>query len=260
MPSVDKLLKASQDPSCIMAVFPYQGGIWASPLGGASEVTPIPGSAASGSWAVRNGLLKYNNMDANSGTFAVIDTDKPRYAETQLDLRGRPINSTFIIRAKLERPTNTNAFGYFYLPLMAQGVSGSGFTQRIWHATVTWYMDTDSATIRALGFDKEGIEFGTLSGKIDATHLTEWRTYGFTHHYQDGVVTSKAFLDGGLLMIDRYTSNSGVYSSLAHTAYGKMRFAGTVVSDTWLSKGFDQYEYGMVFNRVLSDEEIKALS
>lgn len=261
MALTDRLLTASRRSDCIMAAFPYQGGAWTSPIGGESGVTPIAGASTTGSWAVRNGLLKYNNMDASSGMFAIIDTAKPRWVETQLDLRGQLINHTFIIQANFDSPKVEAASGYFNLPLLSQGLTNGSSGVTSYYACAT-YHGASSIYIRGYGFDENGTTFGVMSPYVDLDLLGQTVTYAFSHQYNDGIIISKAYINGTLLNTYQHESTNGRYGSPGNNDYGggRVRLGGSVVAENWLHKGFDQYTCGMIFNRALSDEEIKFLS
>lgn len=261
MAVIDKLLAAAKRPDCIMAVFPYQGGIWASPLGGASGVDPIPGSATTGSWAVRNGLLKYNNMEIRDGVFSEKDPSVHWWIDTPLDLRETEIDYTFIARCKVNNLDFSNING-FAIPLFTQGhLFVSSIVYRLFNIFLRAYSTGNCAFMCLFANNsQEDFEWAAWFGK---SQILQWATYAFTIKYMDGIITTKFFIDGvqvGDAQLNQ--SSSGLSGNPTGESFdgNRVQLANAQVNNMAIVQTQTQYQSWMIFNRAMSDEEIKALS
>lgn len=273
MTAIDKIRAAAQRPDCLTAMFPDDGGRVYSPLN--HGVIPVPGFAVTGVRDVDDGLLELVDCAVADGCFRPSESGSPVRCgvRSRPDLRGMTAHHTIITKMYI----GGESFPAEITRHTIRGIwQGSSKSNRIFgcDAVVSGTSETYqlSASI-SLQSESEYNSQSTGAARVGTSvNLTqeELRARWFVMAATIDAETMRLemFFDGVLKeSLDLTTWLEPSYGSkrtlFAHTsddasAYVKMGYDETVTAAA-NSLGV-RYAWGMLFDRVLDESEIKFLS
>lgn len=212
--------------------------------------------------AERVRLITKTNVRTDRGAFEAADASKVSGIITTLDLRGTPVEHTLIVSGYFPLPSNNGFLHYF--PLLTQGAALDGTGDRVivgllvrvdyrnqqttrdiqvvW-ADSSYTLHSVSATVDSEFFDKRHL--------IAATLLVDRKTSKWT---------TGLYVDGVQLASNTGSLTRFVFGSAGSTTLGvdNVQIQGRIYTG-FLSES-NKIDYALVMGRVLSADEIKALT
>lgn len=285
MPVMDYIRARVRQPDCLWAVFPDNAGSVFSPMN--NQVFPIPGSATNGSTDIKDGLLTLQNVTCQSGTdgtfyFPPKQTQAPLIT-SKLYLAGMTPNHTIIMRMYIPYVIITDYVGIGFVsgagaPLLdtsgtmcyvgIEGTTGdpsnpspaiNGVTVKgdVWVAT--------HAENVADNFSGQIVRCRKSYSTVDDAKkelFDKWITLALT--CDQTTRKGNLYLNGSLVASTSQWSATRDELSVGQqvdNSYRSCRFGiGNNNNNYKTSNCHALFEYGAVFNTVMTPDEIKLIS
>lgn len=284
MPVMDYIRARVRQPDCLWAVFPDNNGSVFSPMN--NQVFPVPGSATSGSTDVKDGLLTLQNVLCQSGTdgtflFPSKTTTAPLIT-SNLYLAGMTPNHTVIMRMLIPSMTITDNIGIGFIAGAGAPLNGTYGTECIVEIDATSGDPSNpSPTINDIRVTGQ-VAVATHSENTADSYGSGVRCYkGYSSvdagkkELFDKFITlaltcdqttrrGNLYLNGDLVASTSQWSDTRDELSVGQpvdNSYRSCRFGiGNNNNNYKTSNCHALFEYGAVFNTVMTPDEIKLIS
>ena len=292
---MQKIMTFANRRTCVMAVVPWGGGCWPVLIQKGQYANPEPGSADSGSWAVKNGLLKFENIKRTPEGFTVDKSNELSGIYTKLDFRETTIllSRTFLVKAmcpwQAGEVSDSNAsWGY---DLISQGIGSyykdgvlsdnsvtySGLKKQCFNLSV-WGYNQDSAAPRYTGmlvFESPDVERAYASrcmkemsrnDLFDRFNVFAMKIVAPKYTLDTSSVDCPmvyTYLNGELIGSGKGDAQANVFwqwSTPKDSDMGLHPTVGVCVNNFKNTTAKHVVQWALGFNNALSDEEIKELS
>lgn len=186
MGAIDYWIQAAKRPSCLMAVSPYQGGAWLSPMRTGVAMPQAITDPTLPTWAQRVKLLTYTNVRTDRGVFESV-VQGTWSVLTQLDIRGSTSNYTFIGR----------------LWCASADIAGKGGISLLYYGSpLAGYPDTEGLHITYWGYQKQLRAYiapnSIIKTSVDSAGLLDrWIVVAMTINFLAGRMA--VYADGALI-------------------------------------------------------------
>lgn len=269
MPIMDKIRMAAQRPDCLFAAFPDAGGRVYSPMN--AQVRPVRGSAATGVRDVDDGLLTLTKCSVRENAFYFPSPASTwqAHAKTQLDLRGKTPQHTMLMRLRIDYDLDADDSKiYNYSAGMGQSISGRTDNPISFHvvlsnqyksyhllSTVCCQSPEEYENNTAVGSSSGG---GMTAIYTKAALVNRWMTLGCT--FDDSTKQMNIYWDGSPIKsgtVPTWTAARNKFSRY-NSSFTQLVFGASPPGTE--SPVAAQFQWAMLFGRVLAPLEIKYLS
>ena len=277
MAVIDKIRMAARRADCIVGVFPDDGGRIYSPL--TERYRPL-GTASTGVRDVDDGLISFTNSKVENGVFISKSTgigDTCCCVRTGYGLDGEEAHHTMLVKAYIPSTNFSPSTQYHNIRLLWQGSSKSNCT---WGIGLTYSAANDNVTLGNAVFLQSPREYSqAAAGSTSCSSSMVFQKGEITDKWIVMASTvcgekslSRYFLNGVHVKDNDFGVRSFDYGSpkqrrtvfrndaSVNESARKLKIGTEEPDSSTIGYTGIRFAWGLVFNSILSDEEIRELS